>query len=299
MAKNICVYTVLLGAHELLNEQPMAKESQVDFICFTDNKELVSNTWAIRIIEPIFPFDLARNSRIPKICPHRYLPEYDVSLYIDNTVVLKKKPEDIFKDLIGQNSSDFTCLKHSYRETVLDEFTEVAFLQYDDLNIIAEQLNSYFLSAPEVLEEKPLKGGFLLRNHKEPAVIAAMEEWLANVLRYSRRDQLSLNYVLRRNKVLVNRLDLDVFDNEYFDWPVIVGRDLEKYKSSRHLKSLALPAIPLVDQRLKALTRIIEEKELEIGSLETELNAIKGTISWKLIQPFRAIWAKIKGAFHQ
>jgi hypothetical protein len=298
MKEKLCVYTVLLGKHELLNEQPVANNSQVDFICFTDDRELVSQSWKLRYIEPVFTFDLARSSRIPKICPHRYLPEYSASLYIDNTIVLKKTPEAIFQETFENKDVDFVCANHPYRETVLDEFIEVTRLQYDDLNIIAEQLNAYFLSDPEVLGEKPLKGGFLIRNHHNPVLIEAMEEWLAHVLRYSRRDQLSLNYVLKRKKVTLDKLNIDFLNTDYFDWLVVPGRNQNKYKNSKTLPMLTFAKFPQKDQDNKELMKILEEKENTIRDLEAELKAIRETRSWKLIQPLRTLWASARRMRH-
>ena len=39
-----CVYTVLFGDYEELNEQQVSAQSSVDFICFTDNTALRSET---------------------------------------------------------------------------------------------------------------------------------------------------------------------------------------------------------------------------------------------------------------
>lgn len=294
MKGRFCVYTVLLGGHELLNEQPVAKDSSIDFICFTDNKKITSKSWKLIYIEPVFPLDLARSSRFPKICPHRFLPEYSTSLYIDNSLVLKKTPEVILHELMGDKNVDFVCVKHSYRETVLDEFIEVTRLQLDTLNTIMEQLNAYHLSDPEVLSEKPLKGAFLLRNHNNAAVVDAMEEWMAHVLRYSRRDQLSLNFILRRKKVQMNKLDFDFLNSDYFTWPVVAGRDQERYMHSGMVSTLLINKAAQKDQTIEALIGEMTKKEEALEVLALELKRIKETRSWRLMQPLRKIWSWIR-----
>src|SRR5512140_918067 len=100
-----CVYTVLLGDYEELNEQPVAAKSQIDFLCFTDNRQIASRTWKIVYVDPVFPLDPSRSSRLYKICAHRFLKDYAASLYIDNTVILKQPPEKIFADL-ARDSAD-------------------------------------------------------------------------------------------------------------------------------------------------------------------------------------------------
>jgi hypothetical protein len=276
-----CVYTVLLGDYEILNEQPVAQESQIDFICFTDNRNIRSNSWTFRYIEPAFPLDLARSSRVPKICPHRYLKEYDRSLYIDNSVILKKTPEIIFQELMEGRNVDMVLLNHSYRDTVLDEFIAVEANRLDDLNTIFEQLNSYQLTDPDVLLEKPLKGGFLLRNHMCGNVVDTMEEWLAQVLRYSRRDQLSLNYALRKKRPNMLALDIDIRNSDYFQWPVIRGRNRE----NNHPKFI-----------LSLLMDKVTKQEGIIHDLEKQLAEINGSRAWRFIQPLRRLrfWLKAR-----
>src|SRR5690606_12290848 len=41
------VYTAIMGRYEDLVEQPMAAESDIDFVCFTDNQDVKSSTWKV------------------------------------------------------------------------------------------------------------------------------------------------------------------------------------------------------------------------------------------------------------
>src|SRR5215210_7134454 len=41
------VFTALVGGYETLTEQPVAAESDFEFVCFTDDAELSSETWQI------------------------------------------------------------------------------------------------------------------------------------------------------------------------------------------------------------------------------------------------------------
>src|SRR6476646_8184158 len=128
MTQRFCVYTALFGNYETLNEQPVASDSSVDFICFTDNRQQLSSSWKMVYLDPILPMDFARSSRLYKICPHRFLKDYETSLYIDNSVILKLTPEKIFDDLMN-TEAHLVCINHSYRDTVLDEFYEVLMAQ--------------------------------------------------------------------------------------------------------------------------------------------------------------------------
>ena len=102
MYSRLCVYTVLIENYESLNEQPVVENSQVDFICFTDNPQLTSSSWKIVHVRPVLPLDSARSSRFLKMRPDHILGDYESSIYIDNSVVLKARPEDIYDEWMGR-----------------------------------------------------------------------------------------------------------------------------------------------------------------------------------------------------
>ena len=265
--KRACVYTGLFGNYEKLNEQSVRKESDIDFLCFSDDKELVSDTWKIVPVDPVFPLDPIRSARTIKIAAHRYLPQYEASLYIDNSVTLQVPPEIIFEELLPDDAS-LCCVKHSFRKTLFDEFEEVVRLDYDKLGVIMEQFNAYNIIDPNMFSEKPYWSGFLLRYHNQLPVKNMMEDWLAQVLRYSRRDQLSLNYAIRKHGINVKKLQFDNNTSDYHKWPSAV-----RYKSAKINRSLtnALDSCLRVETLKNQILNIAEDfDELETRLAETE-----------------------------
>ena len=213
-----CVYTVITGHYENLVPPTVFPGSDWDYICLTENPELVSDIWKIRLFRPPFKNDHARNSRLPKACPHRYLPDYEVSLYIDNTVTLKVPPEEIEKALFPEEAFEWGVFRHSFRSTVLDEFNRVMRLSLDEPTRVLEQFITYKTVMPDLLTAAPIWAGFLLRRHHSENVIAAGEAWYAHILRHSRRDQLSLPYVLADYRATVNMVDKDNRNSELHTW---------------------------------------------------------------------------------
>ena len=266
MKPSRCVFTVVVGGFEELLDQPCAQGSEVDFICFTDSYEAESATWQTRLFKPRFPSDNARSSRWPKINPHLFLPEYEESLYIDASVRLRQKPEVIFEDLLPPGVG-LTAMAHAYRDSVRDEF--VAVKEGDALEapwVLAEQLSHYEKHYPNSLEMKPLNGGFLLRRHKRPDVIRAMEIWYSHVLRYSRRDQLSFRIALQEAGLSPNVVELDIRDNKYSQWPVRSNR-------RRELRG-ELPKIPeleVLGSELEQVRRDLKQAKSEVADLTTQL----------------------------
>lgn len=131
--------------------------------------------------------------------------------------MLKEKPEEFIARYFPD--SGLGVPEHSFRDTVLDEFLVVANDGLDDPSRIFEQLNHYAVTDPESLDEKPYWTGILLRDHRNPSVCDLLDLWWAHVQRYSRRDQLSLNYVLRRCGVKPNALPLDNYNSSFHSWP--------------------------------------------------------------------------------
>jgi len=217
-----CVYTALVGQYEALNEQPVARESGIPFICFTDDPSIRSETWELRPIDLLFKLDAVRSQREVKLRPHIYLPEFSASLYIDNSVILTEPPERVFERY--RPASGLALVQHSYRPTVMDEFQAVQEAGYDDFARILEQLNHYALTRPEVLQQKPFWGGIQIRDHENQVARDFLEAWRSHVLRYSRRDQLSVNYVMAELGFAPDILEIENHKSWFHTWPHKVGR---------------------------------------------------------------------------
>jgi hypothetical protein len=236
---NLCIYTVLIGDYESLNEQPTALSSDVPYICLTDNPSLTSRSWTIVQVPTAFPMDPIRSQRILKTCPHSVpaLAGFDHSLYIDNSVVLRVPPEQFVGTLAMDSGMGLPT--HSFRHSVHDEFIEVARLGFDDQGRIFEQLNHYLASEDAALEERPHWTAILLRDHRNARVRHAMELWASHILRYSRRDQLSFNTVVRMAGLTPDRWEMDNLESFFHKWPHAPGR--ERFAGTRNPLTSVMP----------------------------------------------------------
>lgn len=253
----ICVYTAVFGRYDGLIEPPESDDG-VDFICFTDDVELRSERWDIRVVAPAFAQDGVRSARLLKILGHDDLSDYDVVVYIDASVRLLGSPTELVDQWLSEDA-DIALARHSYRNTLIDEFDEVIRLNYDDRSRVYEQLVHYGLSQPDVLSEQPLWTGILIRR-STPAVRTVMQDWAQHVLRYSRRDQLSLPAVLHGADVGVRVVEVDNFSSSLHEWPVIERRRVAQGKAA------LVPLGPLVADLRRAYRRV-EELQQEIDTL--------------------------------
>lgn len=278
------VYTALMGNYEVLQEQPIVHESNTPFICFTDDPSLTSDTWDIRLIEPEFPLDPVRSARSVKVRPHKYLADFDETIWVDNRVRLVAKPETIFEELLAD--ADMALFEHSFRDRVIDEFDAVVVGGYDDFNRVYEQLLHYAEVAPPVLDQKPVWTGFLVRRASK-AMSQAMETWMDHVLRYSRRDQLSVSLALDVSGIVVNRLHGSNRESPYHEWPPINdalgrkklgGRGFEASLRAplARLRAIEREHVDLVEaQRVSALKRdeMLDRLRAKVADLESRAGA--------------------------
>lgn len=215
--REFVVYTVLTGHKEELQNPFPKNSSGYERICFTDNPNLKSDYWTIVLMDDQH-LDSVREYNRYKLLPHRFLPDFDWSLYFDNTVYLKTEPLIIWEKY-SHSKSSFICFKHPWRDCLYQEGEAVIAVGYDDEARIREQLEFY--------QQKgfPSHSGLiattmLLRNHNHPKLIEMQEIWFNHVLRFSKRNQISYPFVAWQKNFQCDYFDGSLIDNDLMDWQV-------------------------------------------------------------------------------
>ncbi|SFR96517.1 glycosyltransferase domain-containing protein [Yoonia litorea] len=216
---SLLVYTMAIGA--VYDLRPVAPEEGVDFICLTDRDDIDANGWTLRQVSPILPGDPFRSSREFKTCPHRIFADYTESLFIDSNVQLRAPATELWGHLMPTPEHVFGGMRHSQRKSLKQEFRKVRLGKFDYDRIITEQMRYTEEFYPDLMEQKPFWGGMLARRHMHSDCIRAMEIWYAHVLRYSRRDQLSLPVALAHlDESQKSFSDASIRETTYHRWPV-------------------------------------------------------------------------------
>lgn len=278
------VYTALMGGYEHLQEQPIARDSDVPFICFTDNPSLTSETWEVRLVEPMFRGDAIRSARHLKIMGHESLASFDETIWVDNRVQLLVDPDEVIEDTLVD--ADFFAFQHSFRDQIVDEFEAVASGGYDDPARVYEQLHHYAELYPGAVGAKPVWTGFLVRR-RTPACQRAMEIWCAHVLRYSRRDQLSVVLALSESGVRAQLPKGDNRSSRWHAWPPLdatLGRD-KSGGGHRFEVAVRAPVAELRAQRVRgdeelAATReALDATKRDLRKLQEEREALRRSVA--------------------
>ena len=212
--KKICVYTCITGNYD--NLMDIDKEAGVDYYCFTNNKNLTSNSWEIVYIsdDSISNVKLARKI---KILGHDLINDnYDILLWMDGAVSFRSKIID-FIDYYYDDKYDMVAFKHGERDTILEECVECAKVCKETTENIVKLLDFY--KKEKFIDSKGLiESTVFIKNGRSKKMYKAMKLWFDMILKYSHRDQLSFNYVLSKVDLNINWIEEKVFDNKWFDW---------------------------------------------------------------------------------
>lgn len=215
----------MFGHSEQFADRHFRRDRRTDFICFTDDRSLTSKRWQFRYVDST-ELGPVRTSKMIKHLPHRFLGEYASSLYMDNTVK-PKVPARRFFALLDASPAPMLCFRHPERNCIYDEAVAVIDLQYDDPDIINAQMDHY-RSLGHPAGAGLVASTVMLRRHNDPAVIAVMEDWHAEIRKWSYRDQLSFAFVARRHGFRTGHLAGTPYRNKLLKWPRVKGHRLPR-----------------------------------------------------------------------
>ena len=216
------IYTASVGSYDNLII-PTCLDFDVDYVFFTDNKELLSKTDTVWEFRPLkySEMDNVRNARWHKTHPHILFPKTEISVWIDSNIKIKtnflyKKINEFIK-----SDSKFSISKHFCRNCIYEELESCKNHGKDDYQIMQEQIQ--FIKNDSYPENAGLFETFiLLRKHNDPLLIKLSEDWWTMIKNYSRRDQLSLNYVQWKNNFPIDLIDpepLRKLIKHFIFWP--------------------------------------------------------------------------------
>jgi hypothetical protein len=214
--KNICVYTCITGDYDNLKELKF-KEDGIDYLCFTNNRKIKSNTWKVIYFED-FTLDNHRLSRKIKILGHPIINDnYDISVWVDGSIVIEKSIKEFIKQFCSIDNYVFAGFKHHNRDCIYDEAKECLRLKKDDVKIMNKQMKKYRD------EHYPEHNGLMemtvfVKKNNDKKVKETMNLWFDILCNYSKRDQLSFCYAAYKTGLKYKQIEMNIFDNEWFTW---------------------------------------------------------------------------------
>lgn len=181
------VYTVCTGGWDL-PKRPEVRPLGVDFICFTDDPALPApEPWEVRPLVEGEGMDAARRSRIPKLLPHRFLPEFEYTVYADAYFTLVGDVTEVAR--VGLAERDLLCRPHQSFQCLYMAAEACVRRRKGSAEEIVAQMASYRVR--RVPERLPMIAGGVLIRRRSEATERLFEAWWEEVERGSWRDELS------------------------------------------------------------------------------------------------------------
>jgi hypothetical protein len=164
------LYTAIIGNYDNLVE--ITRQDQ----------DFKSDTWEIIKVKAE-----CKLSRKIKLLPHKYLPEHSVSIWTDGNIRIDT---DLNEYIEGEN---YCLFRHPERITIFEEAGICIKFNKDHKHIIEQQIKKY-VSDGFYQTTSLVAGGVLIRRNN---ILnnTINELWCEQVMKYSRRDQLSFNYI--------------------------------------------------------------------------------------------------------
>jgi hypothetical protein len=189
-----CVYTSLVNNYDAVREQKMCPGW--DYICICDDS-FRSDTWkCVEFDKGTMSNSLA--SRYPKLVPHKFLEEYDYSVYIDASVTIVGDVQLLCEEL---DWPKFCTGVHPDRNSLFQEIDICTAIGKGNAKDLKTQKDFY---KSEKMDPSIglFENGILFRDHNNENTIKLGEYWWDQLMLFSHRDQVSLPFVLWKYDLL-------------------------------------------------------------------------------------------------
>lgn len=192
--KKYAIYTAIVGSYDEVL-QPKIVDDDFDYIIFSNSiAEEYIGIWQIREI----PFSQPDNTRIArwvKTHPNQLLPEYKFSIWMDaNLQILSPFLYERARSLF-ENGTLIASMWHHLRDCIYDEAASIMAVKLEYETTVCKWL------ALLKKNHYPYHNGLfetnvVFRAHNNQRVILLDEQWFCYISSFSKRDQLSFNFVL-------------------------------------------------------------------------------------------------------
>jgi len=248
----IAIYTANIGKYDLLRQPYVPEEyrGMFDFICFTNNINRSHwGVWEIRKID-VQINDNTRIARYIKLHPHIFLANYSSTIWIDSNIEVVGNALYEKGRALTYHKVLISSLKHPFWNCAYKDAYFCVRKNKDSFGLIKQHVK--FLNSEGYPEDNGLyETQILFRNNQSEIVKTINEEWWDIMCKFSRRDQLSINYLLWKNRLTPN----------YF-LENLSARDHPDFVYHRHLSDFSLSFRSVLKIKLLKLFNIVKGRVL-------------------------------------
>ena len=202
--KRIVVYTSIYGSVDEVHE-PLTTPDNCDFFILTDQPVRASSIWRKKDFDfevHQIPDESTLKNRFVKMFPELIFPDYDFAVYIDGSVEIRTDMTEFIQET---NQYGLKMFLHPVRNCVYQEIKECIRLKKGkESDLLA---HAAYLQAQQMPRHYGLlEGGMIIRPIHHEFCQHLMRDWWEEFNKYSRRDQVSLPFILWKNGVPIEQI---------------------------------------------------------------------------------------------
>ena len=183
----IAVYTCITDNYDKL-VSPANVDRRLDYFYFTDDPATLAPPWILKPID-LRHLSAKDQNRYVKMFPHKCLPEYDVTVYVDGYIRIVGDLHALIRESL-KSPEDIFLYRHLQRNCVFAEAAACSHYSNDWIWTLASQMRKYSR------EGYPVDNGLFEANviiRKNTARMhRLMDTWWDEYRSGAKRDQLSL-----------------------------------------------------------------------------------------------------------
>lgn len=224
--KKYVIYTCISGDYDNLKSLTNINTKLFDYICFTNSEKIASidvYPWKIINIKDIehglnlqdenLKDRQVKFARFIKTHPHLFFENYEKSIWIDANIDVIGDAEKYIELLTNEHY--LLVPDHPYRNNIYEEISACIKLKKDDPKKL-NYVNKFLLNENFPKNTFLTQTGVLVRDHNDEKCKFLMERWWEMIRDFSRRDQLSFNYVFWKHGGKYLSLSWDLIKISYF-----------------------------------------------------------------------------------
>lgn len=192
----IAIYTAIVGDYDYV-KLPEQLDKDIDYILFTDQPTMDTGVFETRPL-PYFDADKTRSARYVKTHPHVLLADYDIVFWLDASIMIVEDISAIIQSFID-SGKPVGAIHHPVRKSIFDEARACIQLGKETREDIDTQMQHYRMMQFDCNDL--IESGFMGFDLRIPNVSVFLNTWWSEIDRFTKRDQLSVNYALDRANI--------------------------------------------------------------------------------------------------
>lgn len=201
----VVVYSAVTTGYDVILP-PLQVDPSYQYVLFAD-ESVRSPGWKHAPLVKTFDSPVLTN-RYHKFFPHRLMPDTEFSIYVDGNIGIIGDVSKLMREFIESRAA-IGLFRHRDRVTIDEEVEAcIEMGKYDPLDLPkARHQLQYILQSGMPPAQQLTDNAVIFRWHKHPKHDDAMEEWWGHINTFTKRDQISLPYVIWEKAIPAKRWD--------------------------------------------------------------------------------------------